>query len=502
MEGKKIPNQVVWFFSVLCAVSFVTVFFSPWRAAAILIGTLSLFFVLRSSEYIIYGLVLYIPFEPFLLKFVSDEVYVYARYFPEILIYLLFLVLITKTLAKKIPMRVQYITMLFFLFICVAILSAIVNHTPILVASLGIRQYIRFILIACIIVMLRPSKVFMKNVCICILALAMVEGSIGIIQAAVGYPMDTLLLPEQRKLFGDIQLTGGTTQFWESGQRIFATMGRYDQLGTFLSLALLLLTAFLFEYKRNRFLMYGAGVGTICISALVLTYSRAAWFGFFLGAIIIGIFLKRDRRMIVGVGIVSFVIAGYLFYSGIVVKHLTDIPSQTISQRFFEAFSLERWRGEYYDLGRMFFLIHTPPAIFAVSPLIGVGPGTYGGGTAAALHYTESYERLGLPFGIKGREGYIDNNWFSLLGEIGTIGLFLYLSMIGASLYASWYVWQHASDQLIRSVSLAYIGIAIAFIFQAFLATYLEMRTLASYVWLFAGIMLSEYSQMKEKKIL
>ena len=233
----------VWFLASLCAVSFLAAFFSPWKSVGVIIGVLSFFFLLRSWEYVLYGLILYFPLEPFLLKFVSNEIYVYARYFPEILIYSLCVVLFIRKFHKKYSQLMRYGVLFFFLFVGTATVSAMINHTPFLVASLGIRQYVRFILVIFIIIMMRPSRIFSRNVCLLLFVLALGESSIGIFQAVIGYPMDMFLIPEQRKFLGDIQLTGGTTQFWESGQRIFATMGRYDQLGTFLSLVLLLLTS-------------------------------------------------------------------------------------------------------------------------------------------------------------------------------------------------------------------------------------------------------------------
>src|SRR3989338_9619885 len=182
------------------------------------------------------------------------------------------------------------------------------------------------------------------------------------------------------------------------------------------------------------------------IPTLVLTYSRSSWFGFLLGFLFIGLFLKKDRRVLVGLGAFVVFLVMILGVSGLNVGLITEMPGQTLSERFFESFSLARWRGEYYGLGRVFWYIQTPLQVVAASPLLGFGPGQFGGGAAAALHNTKVYEQLGLPFGVYGTEGYIDNNWFSLWGETGTLGLAAYMWMYFALFAACVGVYRKSKD--------------------------------------------------------
>ena len=195
----------------------------------------------------------------------------------------------------------------------------------------------------------------------------------------------------------------------------------------------------------------------------------------------------RDRRVRLGLAAVVLASVAYVGWTGLVVKYLVDYPEQTPIERFFEAFSFERWRGEYYGLGRLFWMVKTPTVVVPSSPVLGVGPGRYGGGAAAALHSTTVYDRLGLPFGVYGTEGYIDNSWFSLWGEVGTLGVALYAWMVFLLARIAYRVWRGSRDPFTRGLALGYFGAVLAVAFQGFLATFLEVRTLALYLWMYGG---------------
>jgi len=116
----------------------------------------------------------------------------------------------------------------------------------------------------------------------------------------------------------------------------------------------------------------------------------------------------------------------------------------------------------------------------------------------AALHNTKVYEELGLPFGVFGTEGAIDNNWFSLWGESGTLGMIFYLWFyFGLFFYALNTARTH-KDPFVQMLALAVGAMLIAVAFNAFTSTLLEIRTSAYYLWLYAGF-LYVLSEQKEK---
>ncbi len=460
---------------------------APWKGLAFIVGIAVAVASFMRPQWAVLALALYSPFEPFLLKFVNDDLYLYARYFSEGLIYILLAAVAVRIFIRDRRMAPTPIDLPFVFFMIVALASIVVNAVPAFYGLLGIRQIVRFILLFFITVYLDPDTAFIRRTTAFMFVIVAVEGVIGFLQSVIGGPLDEFLIPSERKFYESIQLTSGTDQFWSPGTRVFATLGRYDQLGTFLCFFFLIAIGLFYHSRKaeeRRRLMLPV---LIAAPALVLTLSRASWFGFALAFFVIGAVLMRDWKVRFAYAGVVVIALMYLAVTGLTVKYLVDYPQQTLAERFFEAFSYERWRGEYYGLGRMFWIVQTPLVVVRSSPLFGVGPGQYGGGAAAALGNTSVYEKLNLPFGVYGTEGYIDNNWFSLWGETGTLGVVFYAWMLVALARMALLVRRESKDPYLQGLALGYFGCILAVSFQAFLATYLEVRTLALYLWLYGA---------------
>ena len=433
-------------------------------------------------------LMVYLPFEPFLLKWISDDIYLYARYFSEVLIYLLVVVIFWKFISGQIKLRQSPIDVIFILFLIALLASALVNFVDPTVAVLGIRQIIRFILLFFVTIYLNPTDKWIKSLVYIMFIILGFEVLLGVGQVFLGDVLDSFLLPSEARSFGEIQLTSGTVQFWDHGQRIFGTLGRYDRLGTFMAFFMLILVSMLYEPKLRNHRSLLIFLLVLSVFALAMTYSRSSWFGFVLGFLFIAIWAKKDRRVMWAVGIALAVIFAYLAISGLIVSNLFDVADQTVIERFFEAFSYERWRGEYYGLGRLYWIVQTIIAVVPAAFIFGFGPAMYGGGAASTLGNTEVYDQLGLPFGVYGTEGYIDNNWFSLWGETGTLGLTIYIVMYATLFLVCLNVWRRSKKSFTRALALGVAAAMLAVVLNAFLATFLEVRTLAPYLWVFTAL--------------
>lgn len=489
-ESEERTTRFVWILFLLLAVFlFIQTIFSPTVALASLLSVLIIVVTFAHPEVTLAGLALYLPFESFILKFIPGNVYVFARFFSEGLIYLIVLVVLYRLASGKLTLRSTALDLPFVLFILSLIAAAVVHLVPATVTILGLRQILRFILIFFLVVHLQPHKLFIQKLTIALFLVFLFQSALGIAQFLIGEPLDQLLITSEARTLGDITLTAGVEQFWEPGSRVFATLGRYDRLGNFLYVFLLLASGFLFTVadrsrKMRPLLWWMFALG---IPALVLTYSRSSWFAFLIGFLFIGLIIKRDKKVIAGLLVSIFLILSYLAASGLTVGLLAEAPGQTFSERFFEAFSYSRWRGEYYGLGRTFWFVHTPLVVVAASPIIGWGAGQFGAGAAAALHNTVVYEKLGLPFGVFGTEGFIDNNWFSLWAEAGTLGLFFYVWMFLALFVIAMRTYRHSEDTYTKGLAIGFAAVTIAIAFNAFTSTLFEIRTLAFYMWLYGG---------------
>jgi hypothetical protein len=486
-ERRRRERHILTVFGVVSAIVIsVALVLGPWKALGLIVVVLAIWGVSVRPELIVLLIALYTPFEPFLLKFSPDELYVFARYFPEVMVYGVLAVAFMRTRSRRQSISTP-IDLPFLFFLVVALTSLLLNTVPLVNGMLGIRQIIRFILLFFAVSYLNPSgsqiRLFLKVM----FGIVIFQGLLGLIQSFVGGPLDELLIPSEQKFFESIQLTTGTAQTWSPGTRVFATMGRYDQLGTFLCFFMLLAVGLLYKLKdklmrRQLWLVLG-----LVAPAFMLTLSRASWFGFALGILVISAVLMRDQRVRLAFIAFAFAVIAYAAYSGLAVRYLTDYPEQTVVERFFEAFSYERWRGEYYGFGRLFWMVQTVTVVVPSAPIFGVGPGQYGGGAAAALSNVRVYQELNLPFGVFGTEGYIDNNWFSLWGETGTLGLIFYLWMLVSLGLMSLTVFRKSKKPFSSGLALGFIGCLFAVTLQAALGTYLEVRTLALFIWVIAA---------------
>lgn len=480
-------------FTALLALGFLgTVFFSSTLVVAVVLVIIGVAFTFAKPTWTLIAFAAYLPFEPFLLKWVADDVYVYARYGSELVVYLLLAVVAWRMIAGSITFKRTPLDIAFCVVVFLALTSVLLNTLSPWVAILGLRQIFRFVLLFFIVVYLAPPKDMVRKLLVTMFIIVAIQAGLGYAQRVIGEPVDAFLLPSAQRTLGSLQLTSGTTQFWDPGARVFGTLGRYDQLGTFMAFFLILLVAFLYERAVSKEEEMPAWlILFVSIPVVGFAYSRSAWFGFALAFFFIALVMKRDRRVFAASIVALSLIFGYLLVSGLAVNKLIDSSNQTFSERFFEAFSYARWQGEYFGLGRVYWMAQTVWTVVPSSPLFGHGPGTFGGGAVAALGNTSVYDELGLPFGVYGTEGYIDNNWFSMWGELGTLGLGAYLAMYIALFLACLRVYRESSDPEVRALALGVAGAMLAVSVNALLATYLEARTLAPYLWMMGGFVVA-----------
>lgn len=486
---EKMKRLTLCLFGLLAIFLIIQSVFSPAVAFAALGALVVLIVTVFSPTTTLAFLALYLPFEPFVLKFIPDSIYVFARFASEGLIYLIAFVVFWRLFSGKIRLQKTTLDAPFVLFVITLIASALIHFVPVPTALLGLRQILRFMIVFFLVVYLQPSKPFIKKLTTLLFIVLLIEAGIGIAQSIIGEPLDQFLISSDARTLGELTLTGGVEQFWDPGSRVFATLGRYDRLGNFLYIFLLIASGFLFtlqaRIKKLEPLLWW--VFLLGIPTLVLTYSRSSWFGFLLGFLFIGLIIKRDKKVFAGLVASTLIVLGYLAVSGLTVGLIAEGPGQTLSERFFESFSYTRWRGEYEGLGRVFWYVHTPLDVVAASPVFGWGPGQFGGGAVAALHNTRVYDELGLPYGVFGTEGFIDNSWFTIWGEAGTLGLFFFLWIYIALYRRALDTYHSARDPYVQGLAIGFAAVLLAMTLNAFTSTIFEIRTVAFYVWMYGG---------------
>lgn len=191
-----------------------------------------------------------------------------------------------------------------------------------------------------------------------------------------------------------------TSRLWLSssenlvGNRAYGFFGSPNVFG---SIVMITFIAAISAWLDKRKIYY-LGYLVLAVIAIALTFSRGAWLG--LAAGIVTALLILNWR--------------YVFFAPLGALALL-VPS--IRQRLSVAFSQQYMVDAAID-GRVWSL-NDAIEIFKTSPLLGTGPGSYGGQTA--IYYDSPVYLRGIQNGYVAL-AYTDNQWLQILTQTGIIG--------------------------------------------------------------------------------
>jgi O-antigen ligase len=217
---------------------------------------------------------------------------------------------------------------------------------------------------------------------------------------------------------------------FSEGQRVTSLLVSPNLLGVLLALALPFpLLACLQSTGRRRWV---AGAVTLLLSlALLYSFSRGAWLALLLATVVISVAVERRAiALLVVIGLVTFAIALVL------PRHLAD-PRRGDERFDLVAATLGRLEALGEGDLRVQFVENAAP-IIRDHPLVGAGPGRYGGAVARTFGsplYTE-YTAGTVPAGRT-----VDNFWLHLLVESGVLGTLAFVAAmavgVGGTLQAA-----------------------------------------------------------------
>lgn len=456
-----------------------------------LLGVYTIPLILQKPEWVVWALIIFIPLEEFLEKWLPRGIlYEGVRFGSEvILLLLLFFVLLNKS-KKGHRWHHTPVDLPLFLFVIVAIISGWLNSTSVPVWFLGVRPLIRYATIFYILTQLRINYSFFTKCFTLSLLIASLVAIIGLLQTVVGYPLTNLLIPGDI-VVGDILARTGQRHVVPPRTYIFSTMGRYDTLGLYLMFFSLLsgvAYTFVKERRLRRAIFLFLLVG---LPALALTFSRQSWVGLGLGfAIVLVLSRKKEFQRTKLFYVLGLVISGVFIL--LLIPYAQYFSAATIGEanlleRILEPFSsryLEVSRNYY---GRLYIIFEVGPRLLQISPLFGLGPGQFG--SLASRFFNISFAHLvGVP---ENAAPYIsDVNWIVILGQTGLLGLlsffWIYVSLfLGAfKRYRKWF------GGLAKGVALGYAGSIFAVLFLGFLGPNFEVRQISFFVWLWGGLLI------------
>lgn len=175
--------------------------------------------------------------------------------------------------------------------------------------------------------------------------------------------------------------------------RVFSVFGSPNELGSYMALMTPFVAGMAWsERNRWRKILYTVGV-VLCIATLAFTYTRGAWMALALAMVIMAVLV--DRRLL----LVLIVLGIGAFFLPPVHHRIADLFSPVYILKASQGGRIERWAQAF--------------SVMSGNPLFGTGLGQYGG--AVASDYNLSL--------------YSDNYYAKTLGEMGIVGLTLFLTM-------------------------------------------------------------------------
>ena len=296
-------------------------------------------------------------------------------------------------------------------FVAVSILSAAVNRVPPEVATSGLLFTLDAVVLFYLPRLVGYSSDQARTAMWAVAAVVAVTSLLAIGQA--------VLSPD---LLGVTPVTGRSGE----GVRLGSLVRDPNILGTLIGMALpfTMFSLVRLSQGRTRWLVRGAALALTI--ALLLTYSRGSWIGLMLG--FGGVALIIDRR-----ALVAFLAVLLVAYATVVAMPKGILgglvqgfdPFATTINRFDAV-------GEGRDLRTLFILNALP--IVSDHPLLGVGPGRYGG-AAASVFGSPIHEEYGTDR-LLTRQRTVDNFWLHIGVEGGVVGATAFLAMIATALVA------------------------------------------------------------------
>lgn len=218
--------------------------------------------------------------------------------------------------------------------------------------------------------------------------------------------LDSGMSPESSLLgisFKDAQTAGVAVIETTEGRmmRAYGTFPHPNMFGGYCVLGIFALAWLARSIKNKKQLYLLLCAAAILGSALIVTFSRSAWLGLFLGfSVLIGLMVKykrmppRSAMPVMTLGFISVLFTLSVFYPQVISRFNPSLRLETIS--------IEERTNQYTEFDEVFFS----------APLLGVGPGAY--------TFTLVQQNPGQPVWVYQP---IHNVFLLLLSELGVIGV-------------------------------------------------------------------------------
>jgi hypothetical protein len=461
---------------------------------------LYLFLCINKPLWFIAGIAIYLPFEEFLLKWVPDLLYTPLRYLGEVTIFVLLFIYVLNRIfiTKKWPKTPIDIPVLiiFGAIIC----SALINHTPLMVATLGLKNLWRYIALFYLIVLIRPSEKYIFRLLKVLLFIAIVQSLIAFSQTAVGKPAYDFFAARDVIVDGQVIRSGTDPKIALSSYRtlVFGTMGRYNVLGNYLAMWLGIAVAMLIS--KSNILKIKLWQTMLLFGAMLLSYSRMSWVSFLLGSIILFLLSKKNKFFAYAsiFLIVIITLLGSYFAADSIDTLAVDRGQGSVFDRYLDIFSSDYWNISL-RAGRGYSYLSIVPAVLKVNPLLGLGPGMIASDVSSFVNVDTSQVsaqlQLDNPSGLR----YLgDAGFATIISQVGLVG-FVGIVLIFVQLFRSGFSLLISANSAWRPMAVGYIILLAMMIVFNLVSFSFIYRVPSFYFWMFSAFIVLQQFRFQKK---
>lgn len=439
----------------------------------------------RTPRYLLFVLVLYLPFEDGLLSLFHSGVTA-ARVIPDGVLLAAFCWRAGLALWRRERFFGRALDLPIALLVVGALISMVLNHIPPSQAVQGPYTMIRY---AMVFYLAAASQFELRDGRFLVRALVWV----GVVECAVGVLQFVLLNGTPVLLFGD--------------QYVQGTMSHFNVLAGYLAIVGVI-TAATYTVIWTRH----AGRNLVLLLALfclviALAVSRQSVIAFGIGLVAIVVIRRwsavRDLLPAAASSVAGFLVG--FFSVKFVATWITRISTAIahISPRHAGAVQtvvntkvgqLSGWgyfTPSFYVNNRLYEIVNAAPIIWRRSALFGLGPGTFG--SQPTLHDVGFYSALnvGLLVANPDYNFAADVGWMNVFGQLGLLGLAGFLWIFYAIGRIGYRAWRQARDELTRRLGLACVALVPMYLFLGLYGPVLELRQISILLWFLPGLVLS-----------
>lgn len=443
------------------------------------------------------ALVLYLPLEEFLLKWIPGEtLHALLRLLPEMLLGAALALRVAGRVVRGLPWPRTPIDLPLVAFAALALLSLFVSGGAWLDGLVNLRVLLRYVAATYLVCLARPDERARRVLLGLVLAGALLQVACGFLQKAQGGPGE-FWLPRSASL----ELAGYARDVavLSGGIERGAVLGTTDHSVAF---ALFLLVAAAVAGAR---LVAGptrrpgllVAVLALCGAGILLSYARSCLLGYLLVLGVLAVWRWRAptvRRAVAFGATLAPLALGLLLTlpvlprTGFAKEKETEVTPLESLTAVFQPEYLEAARS-----ARLWVLVDVGATIVRETGWIGLGPDVEhvreqlldAGG--AALSRLVAYRALE------------DVYWVALLAYYGFVGLALFLALLWGLVGPVRRVASAGEGAWTRTAALALGALLVVVVPLSFLAPTFDFRTFAFYFWLLAGLVLAADAELARR---